>query len=94
MVCEYPDVFLEDLSSLPSIREVEFGVELLPGTAPISMPPHQLTLAELSELRRQLEEFLGKSFIRPSVSPWGGRGQPCLPRRMMDLFVCVLIIAG
>jgi Reverse transcriptase (RNA-dependent DNA polymerase) len=50
---------------------LEFGIELLPGTTPISKTPYRMTPAELKELKVQLEELLTKGFIRPSTSPWG-----------------------
>ena len=71
MVCEFPDVFLEDLSGLPPDRELEFGIELLLGSAPISIPLYKITLAELKELKTQLQDLVDKGFIRSSVSPWG-----------------------
>ncbi|XP_050902548.1 uncharacterized protein LOC127114490 [Lathyrus oleraceus] len=71
VVCEFPEVFREDVSSLPPEREVEFSIDLVPGTAPISFSPYRMTPLELRELKNQLEELLTKHFIRPSVSPWG-----------------------
>ncbi|XP_050914925.1 uncharacterized protein LOC127129853 [Lathyrus oleraceus] len=71
IVCEFPDVFLEDVTSLPSEREVEFSIDLIPGTAPISVSPYRIAPLELRELTNQLEELLTKHFIKPSVSPWG-----------------------
>ena len=71
VVCEFPDVFPEEIPGLPPIREVEFTIELLPGTAPISIAPYRMAPAELGELKLQLQELLSKGFIRPSVSPWG-----------------------
>ena len=56
---------------MPSQRVVDFGIELHPGTLPISMTPHRMALVELQELRVQLQELLDKGFIRPSTSPWG-----------------------
>ena len=50
---------------------VDFGIELHPGTSPISMTPHRMAPVELQELRVQLQELLDKGFIRPSTSPWG-----------------------
>ena len=41
------------------------------GTRPISIPPYRMAPAELRELKAQLQELLGKGFIRPSSSPWG-----------------------
>ncbi|XP_042059547.1 uncharacterized protein LOC121804064 [Salvia splendens] len=71
VVKEFPDVFPEDLPGLPPDRETEFTIELLPGTAPISIPPYRISPLELQELKKQLQELLDKGFIRPSVSPWG-----------------------
>ncbi|KAL4017197.1 hypothetical protein IC575_024873 [Cucumis melo] len=68
---DYPDVFPEELPGLPPHREVEFAIELEPGTVPISRAPYRMAPAELKELKVQLQELLDKGFIRPSVSPWG-----------------------
>ena len=70
IVREYPDVFPEDLPSLPPEREVEFTIDLVPGTGPMSKAPYRMALVELKELKVQLQELLDKGFIRPSVSPW------------------------
>ena len=71
VVCEYVDVFPDELPGLPPQRVVEFGIELHPGTSPISMTPHRMAPIELQELKVQLQELLDKGFIRPSTSPWG-----------------------
>ena len=71
IVKDYPDVFLEDLPSLLPEREVEFTIDLAPGTAPISKAPYRMAHMELKELKIQLQALLDKGFIRPSVSPWG-----------------------
>ncbi|KAL0534344.1 hypothetical protein IC582_028634 [Cucumis melo] len=71
VVRDYPDVFPEELPGLPPHREVEFAIELEPGTVPISRAPYRMAPAELKELKIQLQELLDKGFIRPSVSPWG-----------------------
>ncbi|GKV24168.1 hypothetical protein SLEP1_g33813 [Rubroshorea leprosula] len=71
VVSEFPDVFPKDLPSLPPNREVEFAIDLVPGTGPVSKAPYCMAPAELKELKVQLEELLKKGFIRPSVSPWG-----------------------
>ena len=70
VVCEYADVFPDELLGLPPHRDVDFGIELHPGTSPISMTPHRMASVELQELRVQLPELLDKGFIRPSTSPW------------------------
>jgi len=71
IVCEFLDVFLDELPGLPPDREVEFAIELEPGTAPISRRPHQMLPNELAELKTQLKELLVKGLIRPSSSKWG-----------------------
>ena len=71
VVCECVDVFPDELPRLPPHRDVEFGIELHPGTLTISMIPHRMAPVELQELRIQLQELLDKGFIRPSTSPWG-----------------------
>jgi hypothetical protein len=71
VVCEYPDVFPDDLPSMPPDRDVEFVIELQPGTAPISKRPYRMPPKELAELKNQLQELLDKGYMRPSSSPWG-----------------------
>ena len=69
IVKEFPDVFPYDISGLPPEREVEFTIDLIPRTEPISIPPYRMSPAKLRELKAQLEELLSKGFIRPSISP-------------------------
>jgi hypothetical protein len=71
VVCEYPDVFPDELPGMPPDRDVEFVIELQPGTAPISKRPYRMPPKELAELKTQLQELLDKGYIRPSSSPWG-----------------------
>ena len=71
VVCEFPDVFHEELPGLPPDREIEFCIDVVPSTDPISMPPYRMAPAELKELNEQLKELLEQGFIRPSTSPWG-----------------------
>ena len=71
VVCEYEDVFPDELPGLPPPRDVDFHIELYPRTSPISMTPHRMAPVELQELKVQIQELLGKGFIRPSTSPWG-----------------------
>ncbi|KAH0728063.1 hypothetical protein KY284_003928 [Solanum tuberosum] len=68
VVKEFPEVFPDDLPRVPPEREIDFGIDLLPDTCLISIPPYRMAPAELKE---QLEDLLEKGFIRPSVSPWG-----------------------
>jgi len=71
MVCEFLDVFPDDLPGLPPDQDVEFKIELLLGTAPISRRPYKMPPIELAELKTQLNELLKKGLIRPGSSPWG-----------------------
>jgi hypothetical protein len=71
IVCEHLDVFLEELPGMPPDRDIEFSIELLPGTAPISKTPYRMDVKDLVKLKKQIEELLEKGFIRPSSSPWG-----------------------
>jgi hypothetical protein len=71
VVCEFSDVFPDDLPGLPPDRKVEFVIELKLGTAPISRRAYRMPPNELAELKAQLQELLEKGFMRPSSSPWG-----------------------
>jgi hypothetical protein len=70
VVYEYPDVFPDELPGMSSDRDIEFAIELQPGTAPISKRPYRMLPAELAELKKQLQDLLDKGFIHPSTSPW------------------------
>ena len=71
VVYEFTEVFPDDITELPPEREVEFSIDLVPGTRPISMAPYRMSASELSKLKAQIGELLDKKFIMPSVSPWG-----------------------
>ena len=71
VVREFLYVFLDDLPSLPPERKTYFPIDLVPGTAPISLPPYRMAPAELKELKAQLQELVDGGFIRLSISPWG-----------------------
>ncbi|GJS65788.1 pol protein [Tanacetum coccineum] len=71
VVRDFPDVFPKELPRIPPEREVEFSIELIPGTEPISKAPYHMAPTKLKELKEQLQELLERGFIRPSVSPWG-----------------------
>jgi len=70
VIFEYEDIF-QDIPGLPPRREVEFCIELQPGTVPISRAPYRMGPAELRELLAQLEELQVQGLVRPSHSPWG-----------------------
>jgi hypothetical protein len=71
IVCEYPDIFPDDLPGMPPDRDIEFVIELQPDTAPISKRPYRMPPNKLAELKIQLQDLLDKGFIHPSASPWG-----------------------
>jgi hypothetical protein len=71
VVRDFLDVFPEELPGMPPDREVEFVIDLLPGTAPISKRPYRMSVEELKELKKQLTELQEVGFICPSSSPWG-----------------------
>jgi hypothetical protein len=71
VVCEYPDVFPEELPGMPPDRDIEFIIELVLGTTPIAQRPYRMYPQELEELKKQLADMLSKGLIRPSASPWG-----------------------
>nr|GEW72745.1 putative reverse transcriptase domain-containing protein [Tanacetum cinerariifolium] len=70
-VCDFPEVFSDDLTGLPSVREIEFCIDLIPDALPFVKSPYRLAPSEMQELSNQLKEFQEKGFIRPSFSPWG-----------------------
>jgi hypothetical protein len=67
---EYEDVFKE-IPGLPSERDIDFSINLMPRTSPVSKTPYRMSTPELKELQMQLEEILKKRYIHPSVPPWG-----------------------
>jgi hypothetical protein len=71
VVRDFLDVFPEELPGMPPDREVEFVIDLLPRTAPISKQPYRMSVEELKELKKQLTELQEAGYIRPSSSPWG-----------------------
>src|SRR4051812_6409910 len=94
VVRDFPGIFPEELSRRPPDRCVEFRVDLMPGTSPISRGPYRMAPHELAELKTQLEALLEKGFIRPSSSPWGcpvlfvtkkdGRERMCVDYRPLN----------
>nr|GEY61928.1 hypothetical protein [Tanacetum cinerariifolium] len=90
VVRDFPEVFLNDLSGWPLVREIEFWIELIPGAMPVAKSPYCLAPSEIEELLGQLKELQDKGFIRPSKSPW--EHLYCSFRKRMDPLGCVLII--
>ena len=70
IVCEYPDVFPDVLPGMPPDRDIEFIIELIPGTGPIAQRPYSMNPSELEELKKQLDSMLEIGLIQPSASPW------------------------
>ncbi|GJS22147.1 putative reverse transcriptase domain-containing protein [Tanacetum coccineum] len=70
-VRDFPEVFLDDLTGLPPVREIEFHIDLIPGALPVVKSPYHLAPSKMQELSNQLKELQEKGFIRPSHSPWG-----------------------
>ncbi|GJY02374.1 putative reverse transcriptase domain-containing protein [Tanacetum coccineum] len=71
VVRDFSEVFSDDLTGLPPIREIKFQTELISGEMPVAKSPYRLAPFELEELSGQLKELQEKGFIRPSLSPWG-----------------------
>jgi hypothetical protein len=69
VVDEFPDVFPDELPGMPPDRDIEFLIELLPGTAPIAKRPYKTGVDELEELKKQIKELQENGFICPSSSP-------------------------
>ena len=68
-ICDYQDVFPKELLGLPSQREIELAIDVIPGATLASITPYRMALVELKELKFELQELLEKGFIHPSVSP-------------------------
>nr|GEU84810.1 putative reverse transcriptase domain-containing protein [Tanacetum cinerariifolium] len=71
VICNFPEVFPDDLLGVLPPRQVEFKIDLIPGTTPVACAPYRLAPSELKELSDQWNELFEKGFIRPSSSPWG-----------------------
>ncbi|XP_022033024.1 uncharacterized protein LOC110934143 [Helianthus annuus] len=89
VVCDFPDVFPENLPGLPPPRSVDFRIDLVPGATPVARAPYRLAPSEMQELSSQLQEFLDKGFIRPSTSLWGA---PVLFVKKKDVFIDDILI--
>nr|GFA59857.1 retrotransposon protein, putative, Ty3-gypsy subclass [Tanacetum cinerariifolium] len=71
VICNFPEVFPNELPGLPPPRQVEFKIELIPNAAPVARALYRLASSKLKELSDQLKELSEKGFICPSSSPWG-----------------------
>jgi hypothetical protein len=77
----FPDVFSKELPGMPPDREVEFVINPLPKTTPISKRPYMMSVEELKELKKQLTELQEARYIRLSPSPWGSVSSICTEER-------------
>ena len=84
---EFVDVFRE-VPGLPPKRELDFSIDLVSRSVPISKTPYRMGTPELKELQIQLEELLNKGYIRPSVSPWGAP-VPFVKKKDGTLRLCI-----
>jgi hypothetical protein len=71
MVNGFPNVFPDELPGIPPNQDIEFVIDLMPGTAPIYKSPYRMATLELAELKKHIKELLEKGFIYPSSSLWG-----------------------
>jgi hypothetical protein len=70
VVSEFSDVFPKLLLCMSPNRDIEFVIELMPGTSHIYMSPYKMATLELVELKEHIRLLLGKGFIHSSSSPW------------------------
>src|ERR1043165_2417160 len=68
---DFTNVFPEELQGIPSIREVEFVIDLNPGTVPIAKRPYKMPPHHLLEMKKEIDMALHRRFIHPSSSAWG-----------------------
>jgi hypothetical protein len=71
VVNEFPDVFPKELPGMPPDRDIEFVIELKPGTTPTYKTPYRMATPELAVLKEHIKELLEKGFIHPSSFLWG-----------------------
>jgi hypothetical protein len=69
VVSEFPDVFLDDLPGMPPDHDIEFSIDLLPGTAPIAKRPYRMEPIEHEEVKKTIGKLLAKGYIHCSFSP-------------------------
>ena len=68
---EFVDIFLDEVPRLPPKRDIDFTINLVPGTALVCKAPFRMSTLKLVELKMQLQELMNKKNVRSSVSPWG-----------------------
>ncbi|XP_071687339.1 uncharacterized protein [Rutidosis leptorrhynchoides] len=70
VVRDFPEVFPDELLGLPPVREVEYRIDLMPGSTPVAKAPYRLAPSEIRDMMTQIQDLLDRGFIRPSSSPW------------------------
>nr|GEV57646.1 putative reverse transcriptase domain-containing protein [Tanacetum cinerariifolium] len=83
---DLPKVFLDDLTGLPLVREIEFCIDLIPGALPVVKSPYRLAPSEMLELSNQLKEFQEKGLFDQVIHH--GVQLRCLSRRKMLQGAC------
>jgi hypothetical protein len=88
VVCEFPNVFSEELPDMRPDQDIEFVIDLMLGTAPIYKSPYRMAIPELAELKEHIKKLLEKGFIHPSSS---SRGAPMIlaPKKDGTQRLCV-----
>jgi hypothetical protein len=87
VVYDYPDVFPEEVPGMPPDRDIEFSIELLPGTTLISERHYRMDVKDLVELKNQIEELLER-FHSPKFIPLGSPRSICEQERWFEKDVC------
>ena len=90
VVDEFLDVFPDDLPGMPHDRDIEFIIELLPGTTPIAKRPYRMGVNELEELKKQIKSY--RRMVPFVLVRHLGEHRLYLLTRRMVLRGCVLII--
>ncbi|XP_070041265.1 uncharacterized protein [Nicotiana tomentosiformis] len=90
VVREFLNVFPADLLGMPSDKDIDFGIDLVLGMQPISIPLYRMDPVKLKELNKQLKELLDKGFVKPSVSPWSPLFESIKSRQYDDPHLLVL----
>ena len=88
VVNEFIDVFPNEIPGMPPQREIDFTIDLVPGTGPISKAPYRMAPKEMEEIKSELEELLNKGYIRPSGSPWMAT-VPFVRKKYGSLRLCI-----
>ncbi|GJR55152.1 putative reverse transcriptase domain-containing protein [Tanacetum coccineum] len=73
VVRDFPEVFPDDLSGLPPVREIEFRIDLIPGASPVVKSPYRLAPSEMLELSNQPKSAQEKGFFDPIIHHWEHR---------------------